>query len=317
MKISLLEPIGVSCEMIEEFANTVRQLGHEFIYYDKKTTDIEELKMRSKGQDIVMIANNPYPAEVIKSNDALKMIAVAFTGIDHVDVNTCRERNIMICNCAGYSNVCVAELCIGMVIDLLRYVVPADKTVRVGGTNSRLCGREIAGKRVGIIGCGQIGFMTAKLFKAFGAEVYAYARHERDEVKAEGIQYCSLDEIMAQSDIISLHLPMNNRTKGLISRERIELMKSTAIFVNCARGPIVDNVALSEALNSEKIAGAAIDVFDCEPPLPDDYPLLHAKNTLLTPHIAFLSQEAMIRRAKIEFNNVLAYLNNNPVNVCK
>lgn len=317
MKISLLEPIGVSREMIDELAAPIIKSGHEFTYYDTKTTDVEELKKRSAGQDIVMIANNPYPAEVIENSSDLKMLAVAFTGIDHVAVDKCIENNITICNCAGYSNICVSELCIGMAIDVLRFVNDCDAAVRSGKTSAGLCGREIFGKKVGIIGCGEIGFMTAKLFKAFGAEVYAYARHEREEVKEAGIVYKPLDELLSECDIISLHTPNNKETRGLISAEKIALMKKTAIFINCARGPIVDNKALADALNAGAIAGAAIDVFDCEPPIPSDYPLVNAKNTLLTPHVAFLSEEAMKRRAKIEFDNVYAYLDGKPINVCK
>ena len=317
MRISLLEPLGVSGEMIKELAQPILDAGHEFTYYDTKTTDPEELKERSAGQDIVMIANNAYPAEVVESADALKMIAVAFTGIDHVATDVCRDKNIMICNCAGYSNVCVSELCIGMVIDLYRYLQQADHAVRNGGTSAGLCGREICGKKVGIIGCGQIGFMTAKLFQAFGAEVYAYARHEREEVKAAGIVYKPLDDLLKECDIISLHTPNNKETKGMISAEKIALMKKSAIFINCARGPIVDNEALAKALNDGKLGYACVDVFDMEPPIPADYPLLQAKNTLLTPHQAFISEESMVRRAKIVFDNVTAYLDGKPVNVCK
>ena len=316
MKISLLEPLGVPEELIDELTAPIIAAGNEFTYYDTKTTDPEELLERSRGQDIVMIANNPYPASVVEAADSLKMLAVAFTGIDHVATDACREKGVTVCNCAGYSNICVAELCIGMAIDLLRFVNEADEAVRSGKTSAGLCGREIRGKKVGIIGCGNIGFMTAKLFKAFGAEVYACARHERDEVKAEGIVYLPMDELLSTCDIISLHTPNNAETKGMISAEKIALMKPTAVFINCARGPIVDNHALADALNEGRIAGAAIDVFDMEPPLPVEYPLLHAKNTLLTPHIAFLSDEAMVRRAHIEFANVQAYLDGKPENVC-
>mgnify|MGYP000771396735 FL=1 len=199
---------------------------------------------------------------------------------------------------------------------LLDYLQQADQAVRNGGTSAGLCGREIRSKKVGIIGCGQIGFMTAKLFQAFGAEVYAYARHEREEVKAAGIAYKPLDDLLRECDIISLHTPNNKETRGMISAEKIALMKKSAIFINCARGPIVDSKALAQALNEGRIAGAAVDVFDCEPPIPAEEPLLHAKNTLLTPHVAFLSEEAMVRRAKIEFSNVYAYLDGKPENVC-
>lgn len=317
MKISLLEPIGVSKEVLDDFSKELVKKGHEFVFYDTKTTDVEELKRRSEDCDIVMIANNPYPAEVINSTDSLKMLSVAFTGIDHVAVSECKKKNIMICNAAGYSNQTVAELVIGMAIDALRNIVNADAVVRNGGTNEKIGGREICGKTVGIIGLGRIGLMTAKLFQAFGANVIAYNRSESKEAKALGIQYKSLEEVLGASDIVSLNLPLNSETRGFLSAEKIALMNKNTIFINCARGPIVDNVALAKALNEDKLGYACVDVFDMEPPIPEDYPLLSAKNTLLTPHQAFISEESMIRRAKIVFDNVYAYLDGNPINVCK
>ena len=158
--------------------------------------------------------------------------------------------------------------------------------------------------------------ITAKLFLAFGARVIACSRTEKQEAKALGIQYVSLPELMKESDIISLHTPNNASTRGMITRELIGMMKKTALFINCARGPIIDNVALADALNEGRIAGAGIDVYNVEPPIPDGEPLLHAKNTVLTPHVAFLSEESMIRRAHIVFENLRAYLNGHPENVC-
>lgn len=317
MRISLLEPIGVSKEVLDELAEGLKERGHEFVSYDTKTTDPEELKRRSAGSEVVMIANNPYPAEVVAASADLKMLSVAFTGIDHIGVEECRKRGILICNAAGYSNQTVAELTVGMAIDALRNVVKADKTVRSGGTSAGIGGREICGRTVGIIGLGQIGLMTAKLFLAFGAKVIAYNHSESEEAKALGIEYKSLEEVLAESDIVSLHLPLNPSTRGFLSAERIALMKADAVFINCARGPIVDNVALAEALNNDRLGFACIDVYDMEPPIPEDYPLLHAKNTLLTPHQAFISEESMKRRAKIVFDNVYAYLDGKPINICK
>ncbi len=317
MKISLLEPLGVPAETIEDLAAGLKEKGHEFVYYDTKTTDKEELKKRSAGCDIVMIANNPYPAEVVEAADRLKMLSVAFTGIDHIGTEKCKEKGVMICNAAGYSNQTVAELVLGMAIDALRNVVKANETVRNGGTSAGIGGREICGRTVGIIGLGRIGLMCAKLFLAFGAKVIAYNRSESEEAKALGIEYKPLEEVLKTSDIISLNLPLNNETKGFLDAEKIALMKPDAVFINCARGPIVDNAALAKALNTGKLGFACVDVFDMEPPLPADYPLLGAKNTLLTPHQAFISEESMLRRAKIVFDNVYAYIDGKPINVCK
>lgn len=317
MKISLLEPLGVSGELIRELAAPIAERGHEFVYYPNKTTDVEELKRRSAGCEVVMIANNPYPKEAVLAADSLKLLNVAFTGIDHVGLDACAQKGVTVCNAADYSNETVAELVIGMTISLLRKISEGDARVRSGGTNAGLAGREIAGRTVGIIGTGRIGMITARLFLAFGAKVIAFSRHVRPEAEALGIEYVSLKELMRRCDIVSLHTPNNPSTRGMITRELFALMKPTAIFINCARGPIIDDEALADALNEGRIAGAGIDVFDVEPPLPEDQPLLHAQNCLLTPHVAFLSEESMIRRARIAFDNTVAYLDGKPKNVCQ
>ena len=248
MRISLLEPIGVTPELIEELSEPIRKAGHEFIYYPEKTTDPAELIRRSMGCEVVTIANNPYPDQVVLAADQLKMLNVAFTGIDHVGLEACRAKGVQICNAANYSNQTVAELVIGMTIDLLRHMDEAQQRVHGGGTAAGLTGREIMGKTVGIIGTGRIGMITAKLFLAFGAKVIAYSRTEKPEAKALGITYLPLADVMAQSDIVSIHTPNNASTCGLISAEMIALMKPTALLINCARGPIVDSAALAAAL---------------------------------------------------------------------
>lgn len=317
MKIKLLEPIGVPAETIEEYARKLTEMGHEFEWFDTVTTDPKELAVRSAGSDVVMIANHPYPESVILSDPDLKMISVAFTGIDHVAADTCKEKGIMICNAAGYSNQTVAELVIGMAVSGLRNIRKADIQLRKGGTSAGIGGREICGRTVGIIGLGRIGLMTAKLFLAFGARVIAYGRSRSEEAEKMGITYCSLEKVLSESDIVSLHLPLNGETRGFLNADRIALMKRDAVFINCARGPIVDNQALADALNEGRLGYACIDVYDMEPPLPEDYPLLSAKNTLLTPHQAFISEESMLRRAEIVFENVFAWLEGKPQNVCK
>ena len=306
MKIALIEPLGVPEQTIDRLSAPLKDAGHEFVYFDTKTTDPAELARRSEGAEVVMIANNPYPAEVVAGADALKMIAVAFTGIDHVGLSACRERGVEVRNCAGYSDVSVAELTLGLTIDVLR---------KVGAAG--LMGTEIRDKTVGIVGCGKIGCATGRLFKAFGARVLGYARHEHPEAAEAGIEQVSLEQLLAESDIVSLHLPNNGTTRKSFGTEQFAQMKDGAVFINCARGAIVDNDALAQALNDDKLAGAGIDVFDMEPPIPADYALVNAKNCTFTPHVGFLTHEAMQRRAKIEFDNVVAYVEGRAQNVCE
>ena len=315
MKISLIEPLNVPQEVIDRLSAPLKEAGHTFVSWDTLAADEAEQAARMRDSDIVMIANHPVAADAIRGAESLKMIDVAFTGIDHVPADVCRECGVMICNAAGYSTETVAELVIGMAVDALRNVAKANDVVRRGGTSAGIGGREIAGRTVGIIGLGAIGMRCAELFQAFGARVIAFNRSQKEEALARGIAYKTLDEVLAESDIISLNLPNTPETRGIISREKIALMKPDAVFINCARGPIVDNAALADALNRDELGFACIDVFDGEPPLAADYPLLHAKNTLLTPHQGFISEEAMVRRAEIVFANVCAFLEGEPQNV--
>ncbi|WP_446936963.1 2-hydroxyacid dehydrogenase [Lysinibacillus fusiformis] len=318
MLVKLLEPLNVSDSIIEKLAEPIKQAGHEFVYYNEKTTDRAELARRSEGADVIMIANNPYPTEVIDQNANLKLINVAFTGVDHVGIGQARNQDVMVCNAAGYANQAVAELTIGLVLDVYRHITQGDKEIHADNFPGAFQGSEIKGKTVGLIGTGKIGMMTARLFKAFGAKIVASDQSRRNPAaEVLGIEYMELDELLAQSDIVSLHIPLLSSTKGLISKEKLELMKESAILINCSRGPIVDNDALADALNEGRIAGAGIDVFDMEPPIPGDYKLLQAKNAILTPHVGFLTNEAMELRAKIAFDNTMAFIEGKPQNIIR
>ena len=315
MIIKLLEPLRVPESLIEELSAPLKEAGHDFVYYDEKTTDVDELAKRSEDADIVIIANNPYPKEAFTNAKNLKLINVAFTGVDHVDQEAAKEQDVKIANAAGYSNTAVAELVIGLTLDVYRGISFGNDSIQQGEEVMLYQGNEIRGKTVGIIGTGSIGLETAKLFKAFSARLIGYNRSKRQEAKELGLEYVSLDELMTQSDIISLHLPLNDETKNTLSREKLEMMKESAVLINAARGPIIDNDALAELLNEGKIAGAGIDVFDMEPPIPADYPLLSAKNALLTPHVAYLTDESMVARAHIAFENVEKFIEGNPQNI--
>lgn len=312
MKLVILEPLGVNKEKLLGMAKDTLGSEIDIVYYDTRVEDTETLIERSKEADVVVLTNFQYKKEVIEYCPNLKMICVAFTGVDHVDVAYCKEKDIMVCNCAGYSTVAVADLVFGMFISLYRNIIPCDKVTREGGTKNGLVGFELEGKKFGVVGAGAIGMRTARIAKAFGCEVYAYSRTKKE---VEGINFVDLDTLMSTCDIVSLHVPLNETTKGLINSEKLSLMKESAILINTSRGSVVDSEALAEALNSGKIAGAGVDVFEVEPPIPVDHVLFGAKNLVVTPHVAFATAEAFEKRAVIVFDNIEKWLKGTPQNV--
>lgn len=317
MKISVLEPLGVSEEELRSIAKPILDRGHEIVIHKDKTLDTEVLKQRVKNAEVLVIANMPLKGEVINSAEKLKMISIAFTGVDHVDLKVCKERQLMVCNAAGYSTPSVAELTYGLIFSVLRNIVPLDRETREGKTKEGYSQRDLEGKTVGVIGTGVIGSKVAEIALAFGCKVIAYNRSEREELKQKGIRYVALEELLKESDIVTLHTPLNENTRNLIDKEKLSLMKKSAILINTARGPIVDNGALADALKEGRLSGAGIDVFDMEPPLPANYELLKAPNCTVAPHIGFATKEAMVRRAHITMRNIEKWLENSPQNVVK
>lgn len=305
MRIAVMEPLGVEQEKFMQIAREAVGNDVEIVCYDTRTTDVEELGRRGRDADIIAIGNLPFPREVLEKCENVKMLAVAFTGLDHVDLKYCEERGIKVQNCAGYATTAVAELTFGLLLDLCRNIGKCDTAARNGGTKAGLIGFELEGRTMGIVGTGAIGARVAKLAAAFGMDVIAYSRTPG---KVAGVRYVSLEELLAQADVVSLHVPLTDETRGMIGAEELALMKETAVLVNTARGPVVDTKALADALNSGRIAGAAIDVFDKEPPLDADEPLINAKNTVVTPHVTFATDESMIKRAEIEFRNIAEFI---------
>lgn len=317
MKIVVMEPLGVALEKINALAAALQAAGHEFVYYTSKETQQDKLLERVQDADIIMLANQPLSAEIINGCPKLKMLSVAFTGVDHVALDACRARNILVCNAAGYSTNAVAELTFGLAISVIRNIVPCDARCRRAETKDGLVGFELFGKTFGVVGTGAIGARVAKIAAAFGCKVLAYSRTAKQELVDAGVQYVSLDELLAQSDFVSLHVPLTDATRGLINADAIAKMKQGAVLLNTARGPVVDSAALAEALNAGKLAGAGIDVFEGEPPIAENHPLCSAKNTVLTPHVAFASREALETRADIVFANIEKWLNGAPQNVVR
>lgn len=313
MKIVFLEPLGISEELLKEkISYVIDETKHEIIYYKDRQEDTDTLIERSRDADIVVLSNFKYGKDVMESCSSLKMVCVAFTGVDHVDIDYCREKGITVCNCAGYSTSAVADIVFAMVISLARNIIPCQDKARNGGTKDGLVGFELDGKTFGIIGTGAIGTRVAKIANAFGCKVIAYSRTKKD---LPDVEFVTMEELLKNSDIVSLHVPQTPETTGLIGKEQLELMKPEAILINTSRGPVVDSAALAAALKNGTIAAAGVDVFNCEPPLLAEEPLLAAPNTLLTPHIAFASHQAFEKRADIVAANIKCWLEGKPQNV--
>lgn len=312
MKLVIIEPLGVEQEKLLSMAAEQLPESVEVVYYDTRVTDTETLIERGKDADIIAVSNLPLNADVIDGCKNLKMLSVAFTGVDHIALDACRRNGVLVSNCAGYSTAAVTDLVFGLLISLYRNIPACNEVVRREGTKDGLVGFELEGKKFGVVGTGAIGLRVAAIAQAFGCEVLAYSRTKKD---VPGITYTDLNTLLSQCDIVSLHTPLNDSTRGLIGKEQLALMKKNAVLINTARGPVVDSQALAEALNEERIAGACIDVFETEPPVKKDHPLLNAKHVIATPHVAFATKEALVKRAVIVFDNITAWLNNAPQNV--
>ena len=313
MKIVLLDSFGMSVSTLQRHIAPQTEAGYEFKAFPKKTDPAVQIE-EAKDADIIMIANMPLRAEVINSCSKLKYIDVAFTGVDHVDLEAARAKGIQVSNAAGYSTQSVAELALCMMISLLRNVPQVSERCREGRTKDGLVGCELRGKTVGIVGAGAIGTRTAELCHAFGCTILGNKRHVTGN-EPSFIHFVTLDELLEQSDIVSLHCPLTPKTHHLINAERISKMKQGAYLINTARGGVIDSEALAQALNEGYLSGAGIDVFENEPPLDTNHPLLHSKNTIVTPHIAFASAESMEARAEIVFQNIKTWLEGKQQNI--
>ncbi len=309
-KIVVLEPLGVSGQLVIDEINQISE-DYEVVYYDNRNEDPKVILERVKEASIIVLSNMKLDAEILSQCENLEMVNVAFTGFDLVDIDYCQTNDIIVSNASGYATQGVVELVFGLLLDLYRQITTGDNYVRNQKTHHSLLGIEIEGKKFGIVGAGAIGSKVAQVANAFGAEVYVY---NRSAVNIDNVTQVSLEELFETCDIISINLPLNDATRGLINKDLIDLMHEDSVLINTARGPIVDNDYLAEALINKKIAGAAVDVFDMEPPIPTDYKLLSAPNTIFTPHVAYYTQEAMIKRFEIVKDNLEAFIAGSPIN---
>ena len=303
MKIVFLEPLGLPVEKIESECENLRKQGHEVIIYPDRCP--EKNIERAKDADVVVESNMPLRKDFFEACPSVKMLSIAFTGLDHIDLEECERRGILVNNAAGYSTEAVAEEVICMMIGLYRHVIENDKITRSCKGSPLSPGREIAGKTLGIVGLGAIGQRVAKLAQVFGCKVIAWNRTPKD---IDGVTLVDKDTLFKESDIVTLHIALNNDTRDFVSAREINLMKHSAIIINAARGPIVNTKDIADALKNGRISGAAIDVYDREHPIAEDNPLLSAPNTMLLPHVGFATEEAFDIRLGIVVKNVEKYL---------
>ena len=273
---------------------------------------------RAREADIILTNKTLLTASTIAALPKLKYIGVLATGVNVVDVAAARQRGILVTNVPAYSTPSVVQLTFALLLELTLHVGHHAQTVRDG----RWCQSqdfcywdyplvELAGLTFGIVGYGRIGRSVATVARAFGMDVLAYNTSPKTDPPT---RFTDLESLLAASDVVSLHCPLTAANQGFINAERLALMKPTAYLLNTARGPLIDEQALADALNEGRLAGAGLDVLSQEPPSPDN-PLLKAKNCLITPHIAWATYAARQRLMKTVVANVRAFLAGQPANV--
>ncbi len=281
-------------------------------------TPAGEIVARARDAEIVLTNKAPLDAATLAALPALRYIGVLATGYNVVDVAAARARGIPVCNVPEYSTPNVAQAVFALLLELTNRTGHHAETVRAGRWAASLdwCYWdfpliELAGRTLGIVGYGRIGATVARIARAFGMNVLA---HRRTPVTDEGVIPADLDTLFRESDVLTLHCPLTPETRHLVNAGRLAQMKPSALLINTARGPLIDEPALAAALAAGRIAGAALDVLSTEPPKPDN-PLLRARNCLITPHIAWATREARARLLAEAAENLRAWLRGAPRNV--
>lgn len=291
-----------------EQLDRLRAVGEVTVHKSQAMTEDELIeRLRDAEFAINVRAYSKFTDRVLAALPELRLVSVLGTGTDNFDLPSCTARGVIVTNCPGASTTSVAEMTIALMLSSARHVAFADRGIRTGAwVHSPSI--ELKGKTVGIVGLGLIGQEVARLARAFGMRVLAWSfRDDPDRASAAGAEMVSLELLLAESDVVSLHLRNSAEARGIISRERIGLMPPHAILINTARAALVDEDALLEALRERRLAGAGLDVFLTEP-LPADSPWLGLDNVVLTPHAGAATTEATARLAKTPVDNILNYL---------
>lgn len=306
-----LNPGDISWEGMEAFG--------EVTVYDR--TQPEDIVARIGDAEAVYTNKTPLTRETFDACPNIKFVGVLATGYNIVDVDAAKEKGIPVSNIPTYGTAAVSQYAIALLLELCHHIGEHSDCVKKGDwtNNADWCFWnyplvELAGKTMGIIGFGRIGQDTGKIAQALGMKVLAYDAYHNPALETETCRYAELDELLANSDVISLHCPLFPSTQGIINKDTIAKMKDGVMIINDSRGPLIVEEDLRDALNSGKVAGAAVDVVSTEP-IQMDNPLLQAKNMIITPHIAWAPKESRQRLMDIAVANLKAYVDGEPQNV--
>jgi len=293
----------------------LRKLGNVRVYKSRALND-EELLSRIADADVVynIRSTSIFNKNVLENCPRLKLISIYGVGYDNVDILAAAELGITVTNTPSYSAVAVAEMALALMFAVARRLVQNDRAIRTGswarGYSSQLCG-----KTLGVVGTGNIGQRVILLGKSIGMKVMAWTYHPSPQrAKEYGVEFVTLEKLLRQSDVVSLHVLAVPQTRNLIGERELGLMKRNAILINTARGSLVDEAALVKALQEGKIAGAGLDVFATEP-LPPGHPLRNLENVVLSPHTAAMVPEATLAGLAKAVENIANYLEGHPTNV--
>lgn len=297
------------------------RLGEVTLYDRTPVKDVKEIENRIGDAEIVITNKTPLTREIIKACPQIRYIGALSTGYNIIDTETAREQGILVSNIPAYGTDAVAQFTFALLLDICHHAAHHSQAVHEGRWSS--CAdfcfwdyplMELAGKTIGIVGFGRIGQAVGRLANAFGMKVLAYAVHRRLELETDVCRYTELEELFAQSDIISLHCPLFPATEGLVNKESISRMKDGVVILNTGRGPLIVEQDLADALNCGKVYAAGLDVVSTEP-IRKDNPLLTAKNCLITPHITWASKESRQRLMDTAVRNLESFLAGKPMNV--
>lgn len=294
----------------------LRGLGQVDIHHDR-AADEDQLISRVRGADVILTfrpAFTRFPRRLIEACPRLRLICVSGTGVEDVDAQAARERGVAVANVVGSANRAVAELCLAFVFALARRLGEQDASIRAGRWEA-LSGFELGGRTLGLVGLGGIAIELAGLARALGMRVLSWSRNnDPGRAQSAGSEAVTLEHLLGQSDVVSLHLRLGAETRGFMSRERLMQMRRGALLINSARGGLIDEAALIEALGSGHLGGAGLDVFS-EEPLPDTSGLRGLQNVVMTPVSGWNTVEAARRMIDISIDNVVGFLQGKPRNV--